>query len=880
MASEKIDALELDITSKSSTGNIDKLITSLGKLSQALNNLKSKKVSVDIQQTGTSAASAAENADKLANSFFSLGIRITAVISIFKKLGSVISDGVANSATYIKTLNMFNVALGQYSGTASKYSETVSNALGIDPAEWKRTQAVFATMLKGVGIIGDKAAYMSQNLTQLAYDASTYNGITVEEAANKLKSGLAGRTQPVRTLGFAVDQTEVVDYLKNPKNYGKQTFYKDKETGAIKANSTAIADNTAKIVGNYNQLDTATKYTGRYNLLMLQSAHFQGNFAKALNDPYNQMRIFKDQLSMTSRAFGNMFIPALNKVLPYLSAFAQLATEAFQSLAQLFGFELPDMKDRTSIDTKSYDDVVKKTGKAANNAKKMKDYMLGIDELNVFNPNTGAGAGGGAKNGKNSDLSKLKLRGYDFLGKAVENSIKKAKENIQKFFDDLKKNPFLLDDIFKWGAGELGANFWEGLLGKSPEKLAKDADKWGMTIGQAFILSFTDAFGDKSADIIGLLIGKSPEDLGADAYSSGMTVGEYLIDGFTKKCQSLGFTSSASDQTLLDMLFGSPDNLARRAAATGRSVGDQFHKEFARSILTFFNSNPISAWLYNMATGRDIQADLALLESKLSMSAETMGNTFGKGFAKGVDGTKSIIEKSANGSAKTYYSTLGSKSNVSSTKSAGEKLGKAGNNGVLSFNSGKVSFKTTGDEAGAGYVLGVKKHEGASKKVGGIIGLNALNQIRKTLGIKSPSREFAKVGMYSVEGYANAVEQNSYLASNAVSDMASKALGAFGNAAEISNAIITSGSVADPMSSGSYSMPATNAGYGIGAANTDAMASLAGSIYQAVVSGMSSVGTGSNGDIKVIIDGKEVFKAVQTESRKRGVAISNGAFSR
>jgi hypothetical protein len=59
------------------------------------------------------------------------------------------------------------------------------------------------------------------------------------------------------------------------------------------------------------------------------------------------------------------------------------------------------------------------------------------------------------------------------------------------------------------------------------------------------------------------------------------------------------------------------------------------------------------------------------------------------------------------------------------------------------------------------------------------------------------------------------------------------------------------------------------------------MASLASNIYQAVVSGMANVGGVANGgDIKVIIDGKEVFKAVQTEQRKRGAVVSNGAFSR
>ena len=345
MASEKIDALELDITSKSSTENIDKLIEALGKLSTALGKVQSKKVSVDIQQTGAASKSAASNVDKLTSSFFNQAVRITALVASFKKLYNVISDGIANSSAYIKTLNMFNTSLGQYADNATKYGETVSQALGIDIAGWQDTQGIFQTLIKGMGVTADKAAYMSQNLTQLTYDISSFYGITREEAANKLKSAIAGRTQPARAIGYAVDQAQAVDYAQNPKNYGKQTFAINEQTGAIEENTVATDKNTQHKIVNFNQLLTSEKAIIRYNLLMTENTQIQGNFARALNDPYNQLKIFKDQLNMTSRSFGNMFIPALNKVLPYLSAFAQLATEAFQSLAQLFGFGVDIFKE-------------------------------------------------------------------------------------------------------------------------------------------------------------------------------------------------------------------------------------------------------------------------------------------------------------------------------------------------------------------------------------------------------------------------------------------------------------------------------------------------------------------------------------------------------
>lgn len=980
MAAEKIDALQLDINSKLNTENIDALIKKLGELANALDKLKSKSVSVNINKTGSAVNS-------LTSSFLKSAVSITAVIAAFRKLSTTISDGIANSATYIKTLNMFNTSLGQYADNATKYGQTVSEALGIDIASWQNTQGVFDTLIKGMGVTGEKAAYMSQNLTQLAYDISTFYGITTEEAANKLKSAMAGRTQPVRTLGYSVDQAQAVDYAQNPKNYGKQTFAINQQTGAIEANTVATDTNTQHKIVNFNQLLSSEKAIIRYNLLMTENTQVQGNFARALNDPYNQMRIFKDQLNQTSRAFGNMFIPVLNKVLPYLSAFAQLATEAFQSLAQLFGFKLPDMKDRAKIDTKPYDHVVKATGKAAKNTQKMKDYMLGIDELNVFNPNTGAGAGGGSgAKGQNSNLKNMKLQGYDFLGKAVENSIKEAKKKIRQFFSDLKKNPFLLDQIFVWGASKLGENVWEWLLGKSPEQFAADAQKHSFNFGEEFCYSFYKGFNEHSSDLVELFV-------------------------------------------------GSPDELGKRAAEAGRTVGEQFKLELLKKGLELFNSNPIMKFLYEKTSGRNLEKDIAVLQKavnkksdagykneksqgyvsydeakKLSeiqnngkvktkaltimntsaAEAQKQGERYANGYAKGLTSKKTAVQNAANegvykpayngatnsgnansmfkfvatNNARNYASGLGSQN--SATKAAGNSLYQSGYNGATNSGNGASQFryvsaeeakaygkglssqngttKTAGDglfksgyngankngtatskykyvsaemaktyannlgsktaktntynaasnvagqgvkgeeskiggykKAGQnstkGYIDGVLKYIKQTGAAGAAIGAAALKALEKKLKTGSPSKAAAKIGAYTAQGYANGITQNTSLVTRSVQNMAGEALDAMSNASKISNSIITGGAISVSTSA--------NAGYGIGAANGMAMESLASNIYQAVVSGISNASANTeSSDIKVIIDGKEVFKAVQAESRKRGVAVSNGIYSR
>ena len=328
MAAEKIDALELDIQANLSVENLDKLVDSLKKLGKEMDNVGKKNPANNIKEVGDNASQAANGVER----FLGKTVKLAAVIALFRKVGDVISDSISKTLTYDKTLNMFTVSLGEYATNATKYGETISDALGIDIAGWQNTQGIFQTLITGFGVTGDKAAYMSQNLTQLTYDIASFYNLTNEEAANKVKAAISGRLEPIRKLGYDLSQSKLTDIAKNPKYYGEQTFSINEQTGAIEANTTAYDDNTRHMIVNFNQLTQQEKVQLRYIALMTQVTQVQGNYARALNDPANQMKVFKEQLEMTSRALGSIFIPALNQVLPYLTAFTQLAGEAFRSI--------------------------------------------------------------------------------------------------------------------------------------------------------------------------------------------------------------------------------------------------------------------------------------------------------------------------------------------------------------------------------------------------------------------------------------------------------------------------------------------------------------------------------------------------------------------
>lgn len=889
MAAEKIDALELNIESKLSVENLDKLIESLRKLGKEVDKVKQTKPKAAIKEVGDGANEAANGLDK----FLGKTVRIAAVIALFRKAADTISDCVSESLTYNKTLNMFTVSLGEYATNATKYGETVRDALGIDIAGWQKAQGIFQTLITGFGVTGDQAAYMSQNLTQLSYDIASFYNITNEEAQNKLKSAIAGRLEPIRKLGWDLSQSKLVDIAKNPKYYGQQTFAINEQTGAIEANTVAVDDNTQHKIVNFNQLTQQEKVQLRYIALMTQVTQVQGAYAKALNDPANQMKVFKEQLSMTSRELGNVFIPALNQVLPYLTAFTQLVGEAFRSLASLFGFELPDMSDRMDISSvaEPYNDVVQATGRAANNAKKLRDYTIGLDELNVLKKPDDTAGGGSGVSGQNSNLSNLLTPGYDFLTSAITNRVKEAKEMLAKLGADFKAHPFEFPMKLLWNGAEiLGENFWEAFLGMTPEELAIQAEANGRTVGEEFAIAWITAVEDGCEDIIEIMFG-SPEGLAQRAADAGRTVAEQFLYEFStrmvktktddiwgvnlperaknafgttdfgntsaneaykrsaayqaelkaaeerrKRMQSgnlaIGYGSTTTSNAGLKMAIVSPvTSLGNTAADEARKAGERVAKAYADGM--------------NSGVGQ-----VSTAGSNLYTSGKNGADNNGKG-------TQMFYNTAANEAYK-FAMGLTSPKAKSEANLGGKALAAQGTNGAKSLaNDSTSGFKYAGQQSGAGYVAGVnnKTNLTNAKSAGATIASNALKKLKEVLGIHSPSKAFGEAGMYSVEGYAQYMEKYTYLAENAARDMARSSLAAV----ETANAYTTS-----------------NAGYGIGASNQGAMADFMSNMYNAFASAMTGINT--KGDTIVMIDGKEVFRVVQKQARDSGVAIGNGAF--
>ena len=359
---------------------------------------KIQKLITNTEKYNASARKATSTTGKFTSGLKALNVAAVAIT--FRKIGHFIAQAVTESNKYQEDLNLFTVALGQYADEAKEYAEYVSDIMGIDPAQWLRNQGIFNTLLTGFGDTAERAQLMSRNLTQLGYDLSSYANIPIEEAMLKLQSGISGELEPLRRLGYDLSQARL--------------------------EQTALNLGIKESVANMTQAEKAEL---RYYAIMTQVTTAQGDMARTLEAPANQLRILQAQLTQAARAIGNIFIPALNAILPYAIAVVQVIREIANALANLAGFKL------TEVDYSGVNSAAVGAGSLADNlddaagaAKKLKQYTAGFDELNVFAPNTGSGSGAGAGGAGGFDFD---LPTYDFLGDAVQTRIGEIKKMIE-----------------------------------------------------------------------------------------------------------------------------------------------------------------------------------------------------------------------------------------------------------------------------------------------------------------------------------------------------------------------------------------------------------------------------------------------------------------
>lgn len=312
--------------------------------------------------------------------------------------------------------------------------------LGLDPEQLMQYQANISAVTNSVGLVGETSINASKALSMLAADMSSLKNIDMQTVMTNFSSGLIGQSRALYKYGIDITNATLQTYAYK---YGVETALQE--------------------------MTQADKMQLRLLAILDQSKVAWGDQANTINSVANQYRIFKQQISNVARAIGNLLIPALQVVLPVVNGVLMAFQKLVVFIGKLFGIDYSKIMDGISGGYSGADDIMgdlvdetdsvaDAAGGAADNtgdiggsiddasdkAKKLKNALLGIDEINKLpdnssdsvegtdsssGKNSGIGGSGGAGGIDLSGAIADALANYESIwNKALENSVNKAQE--------------------------------------------------------------------------------------------------------------------------------------------------------------------------------------------------------------------------------------------------------------------------------------------------------------------------------------------------------------------------------------------------------------------------------------------------------------------
>jgi hypothetical protein len=174
--------------------------------------------------------------------------------------------------------------------------------------------------------------------------------------------------------------------------------------------------NELGIQANISALNQNDKALLRTIILLENTKYAWGDNAQTLNRGANQLRMLKSNFANLSRTIGNIFLPTVVAILPYINGLVVALQRLAERIVKLLGNTDFDWGGTGGADETSlsylYDDADQLSDNlddATSSAKKLKNELMGFDEINKLSDNT-------------DDTSNTSAGGLDDAGRGLLNS--------------------------------------------------------------------------------------------------------------------------------------------------------------------------------------------------------------------------------------------------------------------------------------------------------------------------------------------------------------------------------------------------------------------------------------------------------------------------
>lgn len=375
----------------------------------------------------------------------------------YKKYGYDDAESYANSFEDRLT-TLTGKMTGYKIGKDGDLLDTGTASLGLDITQITNFEAQIAQMTNSVGMMGEASIATSKAMTMLAGDMSSLTNMPLDTVMKNFSSGLSGAAMAVKKYGMDI--------------------------------SVAALQETALGLGvkkNVSDMTQAEKEYLRVITMLQQSKVAWGDLAKTINSPANQFRMLKSNIKQCGLMLSRLFMPVIQKVLPWLNAMAMAVKDLMKYIGDLFGLKFDSSLGSTGSDTSdTYDDVSDSANNAAdsiNNAadaqKKFNKQLQGFDKLNNLTTNETSKSDSDKDKNNTGDTSGVLS---DALINAVEDYEKRWNKAFKSMTSDADKLKEKIEKLFTtaWDTGD-GTEIGEALattLNKGIDWVNENTSKW------------------------------------------------------------------------------------------------------------------------------------------------------------------------------------------------------------------------------------------------------------------------------------------------------------------------------------------------------------------------------------------------------------------
>lgn len=323
---------------------------------------------------------ASNKAAKQATSIFSgMGKKIAAGLSIaaFTKFTK---DCIEVGSNVTEVQNVVDTAFKDLSGQADQWASNAMANFGLSELSAKKYMGVFGQMSNAMGITGQAALDMAEDVTGLTGDVASFYNLSTDEAYTKLKSIWTGETETLKDLGVVMTQTNLDQYALN-NGFGKTTA----------------------------KMTEQEKVMLRYQYVTSALSNATGDFVKTQDSWANQTRILSLRFEQLKASLGKGFIAlftpilrglntvlaGLQKVADGFATFTQMLTGADISSSASSITGLGDIASDTADNVSGIGDA------ASSTAKQIEKSLAGFDQIEKLSEPTdsSSSSGGGTSSG-------------------------------------------------------------------------------------------------------------------------------------------------------------------------------------------------------------------------------------------------------------------------------------------------------------------------------------------------------------------------------------------------------------------------------------------------------------------------------------------------